>query len=112
MIGDILGTKGSHVSIGDEAGQNVDGQHDIAIGTKAGGNVSSNYNIAIGVEAGTNIGTAGNPSIGKMYPLDIMLIRILPWCPASRRQQSAVIRKPLMTRWRLVFMRRQQEMDP
>ena len=65
MIGDILGTKGSHVSIGDEAGQNVDGQHDIAIGTKAGGNVSSNYNIAIGVEAGTNIGTAGNPSIGK-----------------------------------------------
>ena len=65
MIGDILGTKGSHVSIGDEAGQNVDGQHDIAIGTKAGGNVASNYNIAIGVEAGTNIGTAGNPSIGK-----------------------------------------------
>ena len=65
MLGDILGTKGSHVSIGDEAGQNVDGQHDIAIGTKAGGNVSSNYNIAIGVEAGTNIGTAGNPSIGK-----------------------------------------------
>ena len=65
MLGDALGTKGSHVSIGDEAGQNVDGQHDIAIGTKAGGNVSSNYNIAIGVEAGTNIGTAGNPSIGK-----------------------------------------------
>ena len=65
MVGDVLGTKGSHVSIGDEAGQNVDGQHDIAIGTKAGGNVSSNYNIAIGVEAGTNIGTAGNPSIGK-----------------------------------------------
>ena len=65
MIGDVLGTKGSHVSIGDEAGQNVDGQHDIAIGTKAGGNVSSNYNIAIGVEAGMNIGTAGNPSIGK-----------------------------------------------
>ena len=65
MLGDTLGTKGSHVSIGDEAGQNVDGQHDIAIGTKAGGNVSSNYNIAIGVEAGTNIGTAGNPSIGK-----------------------------------------------
>ena len=65
MAGDALGTKGSHVSIGDEAGQNVDGQHDIAIGTKAGGNVSSNYNIAIGVEAGTNIGTAGNPSIGK-----------------------------------------------
>ena len=65
MVGDVLGAKGSHVSIGDEAGQNVDGQHDIAIGTKAGGNVSSNYNIAIGVEAGTNIGTAGNPSIGK-----------------------------------------------
>ena len=65
MAGDKLGTKGSHVSIGDEAGQNVDGQHDIAIGTKAGGNVSSNYNIAIGTEAGTNIGTAGNPSIGK-----------------------------------------------
>ena len=65
MAGDALGTKGSHVSIGDEAGQNVDGQHDIAIGTKAGGNVASNYNIAIGTEAGTNIGTAGNPSIGK-----------------------------------------------
>ena len=65
MAGDKLGTKGSHVSIGDEAGQNVDGQHDIAIGTKAGGNVASNYNIAIGTEAGTNIGTAGNPSTGK-----------------------------------------------
>ena len=65
MAGDVLGTKGSHVSIGDEAGQNVDGQHDIAIGTKAGGNVASNYNIAIGTEAGTNMGTAGNPSTGK-----------------------------------------------
>ena len=65
MVGDVLGTKGSHVSIGDEAGQNVDGQHDIAIGTKAGGNVASNYNIAIGTEAGTNMGTAGNPSTGK-----------------------------------------------
>ena len=65
MAGDALGTKGSHVSIGDEAGQNVDGQHDIAIGTKAGGNVASNYNIAIGTEAGTNMGTAGNPSTGK-----------------------------------------------
>ena len=65
MAGDVLGTRGSHVSIGDEAGQNVDGQHDIAIGTKAGGNVASNYNIAIGTEAGTNIGTAGNPSTGK-----------------------------------------------
>ena len=65
MAGDVLGTRGSHVSIGDEAGQNVDGQHDIAIGTKAGGNVASNYNIAIGTEAGTNMGTAGNPSTGK-----------------------------------------------
>ena len=65
MAGDTLGTKGSHVSIGDEAGQNVDGQHDIAIGTKAGGNVASNYNIAIGTEAGTNMGTVGNPSTGK-----------------------------------------------
>ncbi len=65
MAGDVLGTKGSHVFIGDEAGQNVDGQHDIAIGTKAGGNVASNYNIAIGTEAGTNMGTVGNPSTGK-----------------------------------------------
>ena len=65
MVGDVLGTKGSHVFIGDEAGQNVDGQHDIAIGTKAGGNVASNYNIAIGTEAGTNMGTVGNPSTGK-----------------------------------------------
>lgn len=48
----ILGTKWSACAIGDEAGQNVDGQHDIAIGTKAGGNVSSNYNIAIGVRQG------------------------------------------------------------
>ena len=47
---------GSHVMIGNEAGQNVDGQEDISVGFGAGSNVKGNYNIAIGSGAGTCIG--------------------------------------------------------
>ena len=65
MLGDVLGTKGSHVVIGDGAGQNTDGQQNVAIGYKTGDNVTSDYNIAIGSEAGTNIGAAGNTTNGK-----------------------------------------------
>ena len=65
MVGDTLGTKGSHVVIGDGAGQNTDGQQNVSIGYKTGDKVKSDYNIAIGSEAGTNIGVAGNTSNGK-----------------------------------------------
>lgn len=65
MVGNTLGTKGSHVVIGDGAGQNTDGQQNVAIGYKTGDKVKSDYNIAIGSEAGTNIGAAGNTSNGK-----------------------------------------------
>ena len=65
MVGDVLGAKGSHVVIGDGAGNNVDGQQNIAIGYKTGNNVSSDHNVAIGSEAGTNIGSGGNTSEGK-----------------------------------------------
>ena len=61
---------GSHVMIGNKAGQNVDGQEDISLGFKSGNNVKGNYNIAIGSEAGTFIGkqassTTENSSDGK-----------------------------------------------
>lgn len=65
MVGDVLGTKGSHVVIGDNAGNNIDGQQNIAIGYKTGNNVKSDHNVAIGSEAGTNIGSSGNTSEGK-----------------------------------------------
>lgn len=65
MVGDVLGTKGSHVVIGDNAGNNIDGQQNIAIGYKTGNDVKSDHNVAIGSEAGTNIGSSGNTSEGK-----------------------------------------------
>lgn len=65
MVGDVLGAKGSHVVIGDGAGNNIDGQQNIAIGYKAGSDVKSDHNVAIGSEAGTNIGSGGNTSEGK-----------------------------------------------
>lgn len=65
MVGDVLGTKGSHVVIGDGAGNNIDGQQNIAIGYKTGNDVKSDHNVAIGSEAGTNIGSSGNKSEGK-----------------------------------------------
>lgn len=65
MVGDGLGTKGSHVVIGDGAGNNINGQQNIAIGYKTGNDVKSDHNVAIGSEAGTNIGSSGNTSEGK-----------------------------------------------
>lgn len=65
MVGDVLGTKGSHVVIGDGAGNNINGQQNIAIGHKTGNDVKSDHNVAIGSEAGTNIGSSGNTSEGK-----------------------------------------------
>lgn len=65
MVGHVLGTKGSHVVIGDGAGNNIDGQQNIAIGYKTGNDVKSDHNVAIGSEAGTNIGSSGNTSEGK-----------------------------------------------
>ena len=65
MVGDVLGTKGSHVVIGDGAGNNIDGQQNIAIGYETGNDVKSDHNVAIGSEAGTNIGSSGNTSEGK-----------------------------------------------
>lgn len=65
MVGHVLGTKGSHVVIGDDAGNNIDGQQNIAIGYKTGNDVKSDHNVAIGSEAGTNIGSSGKTSEGK-----------------------------------------------
>ncbi|WP_286821226.1 YadA-like family protein [Mitsuokella sp. UBA4253] len=65
MVGDVLGAKGSHVVIGDGAGNNIDGQQNIAIGYKTGNDVKSDHNVAIGSEAGTSIGAGGNTSEGK-----------------------------------------------
>ena len=65
MVRDVLGTKGSHVVIGDGAGNNINGQQNIAIGYKTGNDVKSDHNVAIGSEAGTNIGSSGNTSEGK-----------------------------------------------
>ena len=65
MVGHVLGTKGSHVVIGDGAGNNIDGQQNIAIGYKTGNDVKSDHNVAIGSEDGTNIGSSGNTSEGK-----------------------------------------------
>ena len=65
MVGDLLGAKGSHIVIGDNAGHDIDGQQNIAIGYKIGKSVKSDHNVAIGSEAGTNIGSNGNTSEGK-----------------------------------------------
>lgn len=56
MIGDKNHVNGSHVVIGKNAGQNIDGAEDISLGFGAGSNVKGNYNIAIGSGAGTYLG--------------------------------------------------------
>lgn len=70
MVSYATNVNGSHVMIGNKAGQNVDGQEDISLGFNSGSNVKGNYNIAIGSEAGTFIGkqadsTTENSSDGK-----------------------------------------------
>ncbi|MGN0949218.1 MAG: ESPR-type extended signal peptide-containing protein [Mitsuokella sp.] len=62
MVGDKNHVNGSHVVIGNAAGQNIDGQEDIALGFGSGSDVKGNYNIAIGSGAGTHLGdkTAGS----------------------------------------------------
>ncbi|QIM65355.1 YadA-like family protein [Frederiksenia canicola] len=49
---DATGTKNSHINIGEEAGENVDGQGNIGIGAGAGSNVIGKVNIALGQHAG------------------------------------------------------------
>ena len=56
MMSYTTNVNGSHVMIGNKAGQNVDGQEDISVGFDAGSNVKGNHNIAIGSGAGTYIG--------------------------------------------------------
>ena len=62
MVGDKNHVNGSHVIIGKNAGQNVDGQEDISLGFNAGSDVKGNYNIAIGSGAGTYLGDHTNGS--------------------------------------------------
>ena len=56
MVGDKNHVNGTHIVIGKEAGQNIDGAENISMGNSAGSNVKGNYNIAIGSGAGTYIG--------------------------------------------------------
>lgn len=56
MVGDKNHVNGSHVVIGNAAGQNINGQEDIALGFGSGSDVKGNYNIAIGSGAGTHLG--------------------------------------------------------
>ena len=62
MVGDINHVNGSHIVIGNKAGQNIDGQEDIALGFGSGSNVKGNYNIAIGSGAGTHLGDKASGS--------------------------------------------------
>ncbi|WP_276874923.1 ESPR-type extended signal peptide-containing protein, partial [Dialister micraerophilus] len=55
----------SHIVIGNQAGQAMEGLENIALGYKSGGNVQSNYNISIGSEAGRNILGSRTDPIGK-----------------------------------------------
>ncbi|KGF47138.1 hypothetical protein HMPREF0872_05525, partial [Veillonella montpellierensis DNF00314] len=55
----------SHIVIGTQAGQAMQGMENIALGYKSGGNVQSNYNISIGSEAGRNILGSRTDPIGK-----------------------------------------------
>ncbi|WP_277300726.1 ESPR-type extended signal peptide-containing protein, partial [Veillonella montpellierensis] len=55
----------SHIVIGNQAGQSMQGMENIALGYKSGGNVQSNYNISIGSEAGRNILGSRTDPIGK-----------------------------------------------
>lgn len=62
MVDSPTNVNGSHVMIGNKAGQNVNGQEDISIGLNSGSNVKGNHNIAIGTDAGTFIGDTTNDS--------------------------------------------------
>ena len=62
MVGDKNHVNGSHVVIGNTAGQNIDGQEDIALGFGSGSDVKGNYNIAIGSGAGTHLGDKASGS--------------------------------------------------
>ncbi|WP_288895215.1 hypothetical protein, partial [uncultured Megasphaera sp.] len=55
----------SHIIIGDQAGEGLEGLQNIALGYKSGGNVQSNYNVSIGSEAGRNILGSRTDPIGK-----------------------------------------------
>ncbi|WP_277293399.1 ESPR-type extended signal peptide-containing protein, partial [Veillonella montpellierensis] len=55
----------SHIVIGTQAGQAMQGMENIALGYKSGGNVQSNYNISIGSEAGRNLLGSRTDPIGK-----------------------------------------------
>ena len=88
MVGDLLGAKGSHVVIGDNAGHDIDGQQNIAIGYKTGKAVKSDHNVAIGSEAGTNIGSTGNTSEGKNVSIGYHANK--NDAPVSRIQSTAI----------------------
>ena len=88
MVGDLLGAKGSHVVIGDNAGHDIDGQQNIAIGYKTGKAVKSDHNVAIGSEAGTNIGSTGNTSEGKNVSIGYHANKNN--APVSRIQSTAI----------------------
>ena len=62
MVSDINHVNGSHIVIGNKAGQKIDGQEDIALGFGSGSNVKGNYNIAIGSGAGTHLGDKASGS--------------------------------------------------
>ncbi|UAY78429.1 YadA-like family protein [Pasteurella canis] len=70
QVTDVAETKHSHINIGENAGENVNGQFNIGIGTSAGKNVRGKANIAIGLFAGTHLvnpeeAVGDNVSIGN-----------------------------------------------
>ncbi|MDP9501111.1 YadA-like family protein [Bisgaard Taxon 45] len=70
QVTDVAETKHSHINIGENAGEGVNGQFNIGIGKDAGKHVVGKANIAIGLSAGTNLAnteeTVGdNVSIGN-----------------------------------------------
>ncbi|WP_099771045.1 YadA-like family protein [Pasteurella multocida] len=70
QVTDVAETKHSHINIGENAGEGVNGQFNIGIGKDAGKYVIGKANIAIGLNAGTHLAnteeTVGdNVSIGN-----------------------------------------------
>ncbi|HED4470911.1 TPA: YadA-like family protein [Pasteurella multocida] len=70
QVTDVAETKHSHINIGENAGEGVNGQFNIGIGKDAGKHVIGKANIAIGLNAGTHLAnteeTVGdNVSIGN-----------------------------------------------
>ncbi|HED4429930.1 TPA: YadA-like family protein [Pasteurella multocida] len=70
QVTDVTETKHSHINIGENAGEGVNGQFNIGIGKDAGKYVIGKANIAIGLNAGTHLAnteeTVGdNVSIGN-----------------------------------------------